>query len=184
MTPEHGGASRILLVTGRPGVGKTTLIRRVAERLRGQDGLEPSGFYTAEIREDGRRRGFRLVPFGEEEGEVMAHVDRRGGPRVSRYGVDVGAVDRVSERTLVGSPSGRLHLVDEIGKMECHSERFVEAVKALLEGEALLVATVARRGGGLIRRAKEHPGAEMVEVTRENRDELVERMVRWVRERT
>lgn len=177
-------SARILLLTGRPGVGKTTLLRRVAETLRQEDAVEPAGFYTAEIREGGRRRGFRLIPFdGGGEGEVMAHVERAEGPRVSRYGVDVDAVDRMTERTLVDRPSARLYLVDEIGKMECYSEHFVEAVEELLRGPVPLVATVARRGGGLIGGVKDHPEAEVVEVKRENRDELVERVVGWVRQR-
>jgi nucleoside-triphosphatase THEP1 len=58
MPHNRSDRPRVLLITGPPGVGKTTLIRRVAGRL-GPAGLH--GFYTEEIRAAGERRGFRLV---------------------------------------------------------------------------------------------------------------------------
>ena len=51
-------AGGVLLLTGVPGIGKTTVIRRAADRLKGR---RLGGFYTEEIREQGDRRGFRLV---------------------------------------------------------------------------------------------------------------------------
>ncbi len=48
---------RTLLITGPPGVGKTTVIRSLAERLKDR---RLGGFYTAELREGRERRGFRL----------------------------------------------------------------------------------------------------------------------------
>ncbi|MBI2218916.1 MAG: hypothetical protein HYU51_16645 [Candidatus Rokubacteria bacterium] len=44
--------------------------------------------------------------------------------------------------------------VDEIGKMECLSRAFVEAVRALLDTAMPVVATVAARGGGFIEEVK------------------------------
>lgn len=181
---------RVLLLTGRPGVGKTTAVIRAAERL---DDLRLRGFVTRETRDDsGSRTGFEIVTF---DGEVrtLAHVEIEGGPRVSRYGVDVDAVDAVTARELEepgaggreepgrDEPAPDAYLVDEIGKMECWSDRFVEAVGRLLEGDRPVVATVARRGGGLIADAKDHPRSEVWEVTRENRDALPERIEGWVR---
>src|SRR5215470_3810845 len=46
-----------LFVTGKPGVGKTTLVERVVERLRGS--LHLAGFTTTEVRDSkGERLGF------------------------------------------------------------------------------------------------------------------------------
>jgi nucleoside-triphosphatase len=53
-----------LLLIGRPGVGKTTAIKAVVQAL----GERADGFYTAEIRECGKRQGFRLTgDFGSRE---------------------------------------------------------------------------------------------------------------------
>ena len=80
--------ARALLLTGRPGVGKTTVITAVARAL----GERAAGFYTEEIRDRGKRQGFRLVGLCGEQA-TLAHVrlKRRGHPCVGRYGVDVAA---------------------------------------------------------------------------------------------
>ena len=59
---ENSHTRHVLLITGAPGIGKTSVIRRAAEGLK-HKGLR--GFYTEEIREDGERRGFRLVSQGD-----------------------------------------------------------------------------------------------------------------------
>jgi nucleoside-triphosphatase len=123
----------VLLLTGVPGIGKTTVIRRVAERLKGR---KLGGFYTEEIREDGDRRGFRLVGFDGTE-RVIAHVSFPKARRVGKYGVDVGAIDEATE-LLADDPAVQVYLVDEIGKMECLSERFVAAVRTLLSDQSPL----------------------------------------------
>ena len=74
-----------ILITGQPGSGKTTLFRRLVDEF--QD-LNPVGFYTAEIRKGGARRGFSLYGLNGRTG-VLAHVDLRTGFQVGKYGVDV-----------------------------------------------------------------------------------------------
>lgn len=170
-------AKHILLLTGVPGIGKTTVLRRVAERL------APSplgGFYTAELRVVGARQGFRLTTFTGEE-HVIAHVGFPGRVRVSRYGVDVAAIDAAVERALALEPVRPVYLVDEIGKMECLSERFVAAMRRLLDSPARVVATVAARGSGLIAEAKARIDAELWEVRRDNRDRLPEQVLGWLK---
>jgi nucleoside-triphosphatase len=168
-------ARGILLLTGVPGIGKTTVIRQVADRLKkGRIG----GFYTEEIREHGDRRGFRLVGFDGTE-RVIAHVDFPKTHRVGRYGVDVGAIDEATV-LLADDRAVQVYLVDGIGKMECLSERFVAAMRTLLIGPKPVVATIARRGGGFIAEAKRTEGAAIWEVTRTNRDLLPSRGLRWL----
>lgn len=70
-----------LLLTGVPGVGKTTVVRRVAESLAGN---QLDGFYAEEIREAGVRQGFRLLSFDGREW-LIAHVDLGKRYRVSKY---------------------------------------------------------------------------------------------------
>ena len=133
--------SSALLLTGRPGIGKTTAIARAAERLAH---LRPRGFLTRELREGGRRVGFELRTLAGARA-TLAHVDLDTAERVGRYGVDVDALERVVVPELTVDPPTRLVLIDEIGKMECFSGRFVAAVRALLDARRPLVATVASR---------------------------------------
>lgn len=165
-----------LLLIGRPGIGKTTVIKKVAESLRDRAG----GFYTEEIRgSDGRRKGFRLVTLEGEE-TTMAHVNLRGEgrPRVSRYGVDVEAIEQVGVAALYEAmEAGRLVVIDEIGKMELFCEPFKEAVLQAVDGPYSVIATAMRGSHPWVDALRAKPQIVVGEVTRGNRDQLPERIV-------
>lgn len=176
----------LLLLTGVPGVGKTTVIRKAAEAL---GDLRVGGFYTQEIREGGARKGFSLATFDGREA-VMAHLDFPKERQVGRYGVDVGTIDRVIEGALPtderrsGDDPFDLYIIDEIGKMECMSPRFVSTMRRLFDSGKPIVATIAQRGTGFIAEVKGREDAQLWRVRRDNRDALPERTVDWIRHRT
>ena len=171
-------APRVLLLTGEPGVGKTTVLCRVHERLAA---TSSTGFLTEEVRVGGKRRGFRAVPFRGGPTTTIADVDRPGEPRVGRYGVDVEAIDRLVEETLeVDDPAG-LCIVDEIGKMECLSERFVDAMRRILHSERVVLATVALRAPGFPDEVRGLPDVALWQVTGANRGTLPDRILDWLR---
>lgn len=170
-------ASNILLLTGTPGIGKTTVLREVATRLSGR---KLAGFYTEEIRTpDGERSGFLIAGFDGRSG-VMAQAGFPGPHRVGRYGVDVAAIDALAPSFLAPEPSIDVYLVDEIGKMECLSEKFVAAMRGLLEAGKPVVATVALHGKGFIDEIKRRPDVQMWQVTRANRDKLANDILAWL----
>jgi len=174
MTDKH-----VLLLTGTPGCGKTTAIRAVADKLKGK---RLAGFYTAEIRSRGQREGFRLISFDHLQ-KTIAHVDFPGDHRVGKYGVDVAAIDEAAEQVLHLAAAVDVYLVDEIGKMECLSPRFVSAVRSLLDAGAVVVATVGKKGGGFMDEVKQRSDTELWELTRNNRDAMPERVLAWLDER-
>ena len=69
-----------LLVEARPGAGKTTAFRRLAELLRERE-VAASGFTTEELREEGRRLGFAIESLDGRRA-TLAHVELPGPPRV------------------------------------------------------------------------------------------------------
>jgi len=171
------GTGNILLVTGVPGSGKTTVIRKVATAL---PDVRITGFYTEEIRVNNIRQGFELVTFHGQR-FVMARVNYQSSYKVGRYGVDVAVIDKAAEKNLSENSDSDLYIIDEIGRMECFSTLFVRRMSSLLDSEKTVIATVALKGGGFIAEVKKRPGIELWEVTRKNRQGLPERIVNWIR---
>jgi nucleoside-triphosphatase len=158
----------LTLIEARPGAGKTTALRRLSELLRAR-GVPLAGFVTEEIRERRRRVGFSIETFGGERG-TLAHVDHPGRPRVGRYGVDLAEFERLAIPAL-SIPAGAI-LVDELGKMELASDAFMDAVGSLVEREVPVVATVHAAHHPFTDRLKRRPDADLIRLTRANRDEL------------
>jgi nucleoside-triphosphatase len=168
-----------LFVTGLPGTGKTTSIRKVVERL--PPGVTASGFYTAEIRESGGRVGFAVSTLDGQNG-LLAHVRIGGRARVGRYGVDVRGFEDLVLPLLEAGRAG-LYVIDEIGKMECFSLAFCDKVRALLDSGAPVLGTVALKGGGFIAEVKTRDDVALFEVTLRNRDRLVDEISRTLMNR-
>jgi nucleoside-triphosphatase len=157
-----------LLITGRPGIGKTTVIERVIARLPPRTAR---GFFTREVRERGVRRGFAVHTL-DGRSAVLASVGGREGPSVGRYRVHLDALDDLAVPALAPGPGVRLLVVDEIGKMECLSHRFCEAVRAALDAAIPVLGTIARQGGGFMGEVRRRRDVTLLEVTMANRDDL------------
>jgi len=158
-----------LLITGYPGTGKTTLVIKMAQLMENKN---PSGFYTEEIRENDRRVGFKLISIDKKEA-VLSHVDIKSKYRVSKYGVDVAQFDDFLEELKLDSIDSGLILIDEIGKMECFSQRFKKMINTILDNDEItLIATIAQKGGGFIDKIKQRSDIELFELTPNNRNDL------------
>ena len=163
-----------ILLSGPPGCGKTTIIRKVWEKI----DYPIKGFYTEEVRDThGKRIGFDVIMTDGRRGP-LARVDI-SGPRVGKYGVNLQFLE-AAVLPEIKAQAGTLILVDEIGKMECLSPIFTKTVGALLESSSTMLGTVALGGTPFIRKVRKHPEVELVEVTVHNRDELVEVIIKKV----
>ena len=169
-----GTSVKNLLITGRPGIGKTTVVRGLL------GGLEMSvgGFYTEEIRSGGARVGFRVIDLGGPQG-LLAHADpaRIGSagrpPRVGKYRVDVEEFERVGlgalERALSASD---VVVIDEIGKMELLSLRFRETVRRALDSPKTVLGVIQQRPDPFLDAIRGRPDVRLITVTLDNRDRL------------
>jgi nucleoside-triphosphatase THEP1 len=171
-----------ILLTGLPGCGKTTAIMRI---IAGLPCEKVAGFYTQEIREENKRKGFGWKRL-DGAGGVLAHVDIKGRFKVGKYGVDVAGFEEAVVPILdVEQTNAELIVIDEIGKMECFSKKFVAAARQLFASEKSVLAksvlaTVAQKGAGLISEVKNHPGARLFNLTRQNRDETVAEILKML----
>lgn len=164
-----------VLLEGRPGIGKTTVVRRLISLL-GEAGVPHGGFVTDEIRVRGSREGFAVEAVSGERA-VLAHVDLPGPPRVGRYGVDLQAFERIALPALAMSPPGGVVVVvDELGKMELASAAFRNAVLMLLDQEVPVVATVQLHRHAFTDAIKGRPDVRVLRVTEHNRNTLPERL--------
>ncbi len=167
-----------LLLTGRPGVGKTTVLRKVAQAL----GERAGGFYTEEVREDGRRVGFRIVTLDGQWG-WLAHVRLPGRYRVGRYNVkleDLETMGVAAVRRALGLR--KVILIDEIGPMELFSPAFKHVVMQAMDSTLPLVATVMARFDPWVYALKARADTEVWEITRANRNAMPERVLAWINE--
>lgn len=159
-----------ILLTGLPGCGKTTAITRILDNLNRRKAV---GFYTQEIRQGNVRKGFRWTSLDGNTG-ILAHVDIRGRYRVGKYGVDVTGFEKSVLPILdVERVDAELFVIDEIGKMECLSEKFVTVIRRLFASDKSVLATVAKKGRGLISEVKNHPGTKLFNLTAQSRDKVI-----------
>jgi len=164
---------RTVLLSGRPGVGKTTLIKKWIAALPGRCG----GFYTQEIRKRGRRLGFEIVTL-EGQRAVLAYAGVRGLPRVGKYGVYVENVNAVAVPAIHRAVAKADYvLIDEIGKMELLSEAFRAAVLSAVQSPKIVLGTVMERAHPWTDALKSMPEVMIVPVTLANRERLVDQIM-------
>jgi len=167
-----------ILITGHPGIGKTTVVKKLAKEL---TALHPAGFYTSEIRERGVRKGFQLVSLDGIK-RTLSHVDMNSPYRVSKYGVDVKGFEIFLDSLSLFDPTTFIVIIDEIGSMECFSGKFRSIVKDILGSEKLLVATIALKGSGIIGDIKKRDDVKLFHVTPESRDALPKEILKAIRD--
>lgn len=159
-----------ILLTGLPGCGKTTAVRQIIANL---DPKKVAGFYTQEIRENNIRKGFYWARLDGASG-ILAHVDIKGPFTVGKYGVDVAGFEKSVVPILdVEQTDAELFVIDEIGKMECFSEKFVAAVRQLFASGKSVLATVAQKGSGLIAEVKNYPNVKIFKLTQQSRAKTI-----------
>ena len=167
---------QVYLLTGKPGTGKTSLIKQAIAGLGGKAG----GFYTEEIRRGGVREGFRLVTLDGQEA-ILAHINIHSPHRVGKYGVDIDSLDRAGVSALNrAAEEGGLVIVDEIGRMELFSAAFREAVWQIITSGKKVLGTIMFKANPWADRIKRQPQVNVVEVTRANRHQVLEELLVWL----
>jgi nucleoside-triphosphatase len=157
-----------VLLIGRPGCGKTTLIKRIVNNLPRGAG----GFYTEEIRDHSMRAGFKIVTLNGEE-VVFAYVDFKSPDRLGKYGLDLSALERIGVGAVRQAiQARRLVVIDEIGPMEIRSPIFREAVNETLDSELPVLATIFARSLPFTDAIKSRPDVTLIEVRPDNREQL------------
>ena len=156
-----------ILLTGPPGCGKSTVIEKLVKQIQ----RPVIGFFTREIREEGRRVGFSINTLDGKEG-VLAHEDSKSPRRVGKYGVNIDELDRVAVPSMIPRTADQIIIIDEIGKMECFSPLFRETLIKTLDSANPVIGSIAQRGNPFIEKIKVRKDILLVTVSEKNRDSL------------
>ena len=176
---------RLMFVTGRPGVGKTSVLLRAVDDLKNR-GYRIGGMVSREVREGGVRVGFEIMDFSTEQRGWLAHVNQPSGPQVGKYRVNLTDLNAIGASSIIGAvKDADVIIVDEIGPMELFSQAFREAVVQAVESDKPMLGTIHFRvEDPLVNMIKAREDAEILTVTYENRESLhrlvVDRIVQFL----
>jgi len=162
-----------ILITGRPGSGKSTLIERIKGHME-REGLSVGGILTPEVRSGSSRVGFEVVDIKSGVRGLLASVNTRG-PRVGRYGVNVDVIDEVAVPAIRRAiREDDCVIIDEIAPMELKSEEFRRVVEEALDSGIPLIAAVHRN---LLQSIRKRDDIRVFAVDPENRDNVYQRII-------
>lgn len=164
---------RIILVTGPPGIGKTTIIRRTVNELRTKE-YAIGGVICHEVREGGLRVGFELLDLSTGQRGWLAHVNQLTGPAVGKYHINLIDLDIIGAGSILDAvKNAEILAIDEIGPMELLSTAFSQAILEAVESNKPLLGTIHYKlSNSLIDRIKIRDDIEIIKITRENRGNL------------
>jgi nucleoside-triphosphatase len=164
-----------ILITGKPGVGKTTLIKKIVMKL--QSRMFISGFWTIEVRKNGKRIGFDIQTTEGKQG-ILARQNNsflKSSLRVGKYSVNLSDLEEIALPTLYKSAD--LVVIDEIGKMELLSSKFKDAVEFAFNNQPKVLATIARYRNRFLTSIEERSNVQLIELTKQNRGKLLEEIL-------
>ena len=135
------------------------------------------GFYTEEIRTQGVREGFRLVTLDGED-TILAHVNIHSPYRVSKYRVDIDALERVGVPALYqAAQQCDLIIIDEIGRMELFSTAFKESIVKIIDSGKRVIGTIMLNPDPWADAIKHQSQVELIIITRNNCQQVLAEML-------
>ncbi len=163
-----------IFLTGAPSSGKTTVIKKIIEKL----DHPANGFYTEEERVDGKRVGFLMKTLDGRKG-YLAHQDTKSDFHIRRYGVSIDNIEHIAVPSIT-PVKNHVIILDEIGKMECFSKTFKQAAVNVLDAPNIVIGTITFGGDTFILEVKKREDIEIHEVTVDNRDLLPDLILRKI----
>lgn len=166
-------SKRVLLLTGNPGVGKTTVLTRTVEALK-RKGFCVGGMISKEVRDGSSRVGFEIIDLTDSKKGWLAHISQKNGPRVGKYRVNLENLNAVGANAIAAAVEKcDVVAIDEIGPMELFSAEFKGAAIKALESKKLVIAVVHWKAHDkVIDLAKNREDAELFTLTFGNREQM------------
>ncbi|OKY77495.1 MAG: Nucleoside-triphosphatase THEP1 [Candidatus Methanohalarchaeum thermophilum] len=114
-----------------------------------------------------------------DDSEILAHVAKDEGPKVSNYHVDVGNIDLVSKKAINrGLEDANYLVIDEIAPMEVYSQYFKEKTRQALDSNKPLIGVIHQRtSSGFIGKVKSRKDVEIYKIEELNKKTLIEQLL-------
>lgn len=170
-----------ILITGSPGVGKTTLLRKIEHFLR-KNRVQVGGLFSPEIKIEGKREGFALVDILTGEKGILASKNA-SGPMVGRYAVNINDIDKIGVRAIEQAlKSSEYILIDEIGPMEIKSQKFIKTVQKALSSSRIVIAVIHKRSKDqFIQKIKNREDVILWDIHTDNRDLIYDEIIKTLK---
>ena len=166
--------SNKVFITAKPRTGKSTAIDKIIDLI-GKENC--SGFYTEEIRVDGRREGFKIFTLDGREG-ILASTSSESEVRLGKFGIELETFEELCLSSIKDISKEKNYLIiDEVGPMQMFSEEFKLLLIEVLSGAKSVIGTVFYDNHPWIDDFKLREEIKIVEITMENRDELPSQIV-------
>jgi len=167
-----------IFVSGRPGIGKTTLIKKIVTKIkRTKPNWNITGFYTSECRQDGQRIGFNIYTLYGQQGVLARLNDPKFKTtfRVGKYSVNIADLNNIAVPSLYTNTD--LLIIDELGKMELFSLEFRKAVEHALDNYPRILGTIPYFENSFLSSIKRRPNIVIWELTQLNRKKVFEKVM-------
>jgi len=177
------GESVRIGITGLPGAGKTQALVKVIEMLE-NEGQIVGGMITEPIVKKNRRVGFSVINWMTKKKGTLAHINKKDSKvNVGKYGVDIETLEEVGVQAIdEANDDAEVIIIDEVGKMEVESDRFVHAVKRALDSNKPLILTLHKKSRNpLLQDIRRRDDIRILEVTPINRNLLPYKIIKLLK---
>jgi nucleoside-triphosphatase len=171
-----------IFLTGRPGIGKTSVLLRIIKALKGE-GLLVGGMISQEARRGATRVGFRVIDITNGRDGWLAHIHQQSGPSVGKYRVNLYDLQNIGVVAIQSAiDTADVIVIDEVGPMELFSTAFKKAVTRAIHNSKILIGILHYRARDpLISTIRTTPHTHIFEVTLTNRQSLHKTIIRMIR---
>lgn len=167
-----------IFITGPPGIGKSSVIKKVIQVLR-EKRIYAGGMYCPEIRENNKRVGFEIIDILTGNKGILAHIRQSDGPKIGKYKVKLQDLTRIGIHSIdIALEKADFIVIDEIGPMEIQKSNFQKKViKALDSPKPVLGIIHWKMKNPIINLIRMRKDTVIFELTKENRDSLHECLI-------
>lgn len=170
-----------ILITGPPGIGKTTLLNKIKNKIKDR-GYSIGGMYCPEIREEAKRTGFEIIDIDSGRKGVLASISSTTGPTVGKYRVNLDGINDIGVLALKNAlKTSDYVFIDEIAPMELASGSFSQAVWELMESRKPVIAVIHQRSKNpFILKLKKREDTIIFDMNLQNKDSIMDEILRII----